>query len=378
MPPIHVLVKPVSSACNMCCTYCFYRDVSSRRERAVQGTMTMETAEKLLASLCEYAEGSCTIAFQGGEPTLVGLDFYKEFIRRERAYARPGLRFHHAIQTNGYDIDEMWAEFFAQNEFLVGLSLDGPPKLHNVNRKDRGGKGTCERILRTAQLFDTYKVAYNILCVLTRKNARSIQQIYQFFKRQGFRWLQFIPCLEPLGQQRGQESYHLSNQDYAQCLVTLFDLWYRDLKRGHDISIRHFDNWLSIFLGQEPEACSMRGYCSRQVVIEGDGSIYPCDFYATDEWRMGRVGERPLREVLESEKWTRFLELSRTLPEACGKCEYYFLCRNGCHRERTADGQAEDRGLYYYCPAHRHFFEKRGRNLYEAAQYIAVAERRRM
>ena len=373
MPPINVLVKPVSSACNMRCTYCFYRDVSSHRETAFQEILTMDTAEKILAALSEYAEGSCTIAFQGGEPTLIGLDFYQEFMEREKIYTRPGLQFHHAIQTNGYCIDEKWARFFAENKFLVGLSFDGPSKLHNANRRGADGKETYSRALHAAQLLEKCAVTYNILCVLTGKNARSIQQIYQFFKRQGFQWLQFIPCLEPLGQRRGEESYHLSSQVYGQCLVTLFDLWYQDLKSGRYISIRHFDNWLSMLMGREAEACSMRGRCSNQIVIEADGSIYPCDFYATDEWRMGAIGERPLGELLESAEWKRFLQLSDCLPEECRRCDYYFLCRNGCRRDRSWNEQGEY-GKLYYCQAHRYFFEKRGTDLYRAARHLAGRE----
>ena len=203
MPAVNVLIKPASSACNMACAYCFYRDVAEHREHAFEGMLSLERMEQVIAAAMEYAEGICSFAFQGGEPTLAGLEFYRSVVELQKKYARPGVRIHNAIQTNGYCIDEAWAAFLAENHFLVGLSLDGPAELHNLNRKDRAGKGTFNRVMHAAKLFDRYHVEYNILCVVTGKNARSIGQIYHFYQKQGFHWLQFIPCLEPLDSQRG-------------------------------------------------------------------------------------------------------------------------------------------------------------------------------
>ncbi len=369
MPPVNVLMKPASSLCNMRCSYCFYRDVSGHRRRALACMLTSERLEQILSSALEYAEGSCTFAFQGGEPTLAGLEFYQKFVELEKRYARPEVQVRHIIQTNGYCMDKEWAGFFAQNHFLVGLSLDGPPKLHNRNRRDEGGSGTHHRVLHSVQLLEDRRVPYNILCVLTGQNARSIQQIYQFFRRRRFQWLQFIPCLEPLGQLRGREPYHLSNEVYGQCLVTLFDLWHQDLKRGHYVSVRHFDNWMSILMGQEAEACGMQGRCAAQFVIEGDGGVYPCDFYACDQWRVGTVGEQSFQEMLDSPTWQKFLRMSHKIPDMCVRCRYYYLCRNGCRRDRLATAGGE-LGRMYYCQAYQYFFSRREKELYEAAQLL--------
>lgn len=366
MPPVNILIKPASSACDMNCTYCFYRDVARNRENAFEGMLSLEAMERLVRAAMDYAEGTCTFAFQGGEPTLAGLDFYREVLALQKRYAKPGTAVRNTIQTNGYRIDAEWARFFAQERFLVGLSLDGPADLHNLNRRDGQGKGTFNRVLRAAKLFDKHGVEYNVLCVLTGKNARSIGQIYSFYKKQGFRWLQFIPCLEPLGEEPGGERYHLSCGEYGESLIRLFDLWLRDLERGEYIHIRQLDNWLTILLGGRPEACDMTGRCSVQLVVEGDGGVYPCDFYVLDRWRLGTVGEASFAQMLESEAARQFVEASLAVPEECGGCPAYFLCRNGCRRTRLVrpDGAV---GLSRYCGAYRRFFAERGEALLRAA-----------
>ncbi len=369
MPPVNILIKPASSACNMACAYCFYRDVASNRGTAFEGMLSLETMATVIRSAFEYADHLCSFTFQGGEPTLRGLDFFREVVKLQKACNTRGLRVVNSIQTNGLAIDEEWAAFLAENQFLVGLSLDGPSDLHNLNRIDTAGKGTFSRVLHAAQLFDRYHVEYNVLCVVTGRNARSIEKIYRFYKRQGFRYLQFIPCLEPLGQERGQEAYHLSTAEYGQFLIRLFDLWLDDFRKGEYISIRHLDNWLFMLLGQPPEACNMAGQCSIQFVVEGDGGVYPCDFYVLDEWRMGTIGQTPLADMASGPVAQRFIAQSLPRPDACQSCPYVSLCRNGCRRDRAVlpDGTS---GLNQYCEAYQTFFSQRGRQLGEALALV--------
>ena len=155
MPPINIMIKPASSACNMACSYCFYRDVAAHREQAFEGMISLEDMEQVVRAGMEYAEHICSFAFQGGEPTLAGLDFYRRVVELQKKYARPGVAVHNAIQINGYLIDEEWAAFFAENHFLVGLSLDGPAELHNLNRLDAAGEGTFNRVLRAAHIMES-------------------------------------------------------------------------------------------------------------------------------------------------------------------------------------------------------------------------------
>lgn len=370
MPPINILIKPASSACNMACKYCFYRDVAEHREQAFEGMLSLQKMERVIRAGMEYADHSCSFAFQGGEPTLAGLDFYRGVVELEKKYARSGVEIHNAIQTNGMLIDEEWAAFLAENRFLVGLSLDGPAELHNLNRLDTVGEGTFNRVMRTARLMEKHRVEFNILCVVTGRNARSVEKIYRFYRRQGFRWLQFIPCLDSLEQQRGEEKYHLSAENYGDFLIRLFDLWYEDLQRGEYISVRHLDNWLSILLGGQPEACSMTGQCAVQFVVEGDGGVYPCDFYVLDEWRMGTVGESSFAEMQRGEVAAWFIQASLRVPNKCRRCRWYGLCRNGCRRNRMTllDGEV-DRNCY--CEAYQRFFSQREKQLMQAARLLA-------
>lgn len=369
MPSVNVLIKPASSACNMNCTYCFYRDEASKRERSFEGMLSLEAMERVIVSAMDYADRICSFTFQGGEPTLAGLDFFRGVMELEKKHRKPGVEIRNAIQTNGYALGEEWARFFAENHFLVGLSLDGPADLHNLNRRDHEGKGTFNKVLQTAKLFDRYQVEYNVLCVLTGKNARSIERIYHFYQKQGFGWLQFIPCLDPLGEERGNTGYHLSVREYEEFLVRIFDLWFENFKKGRYVSIRHLDNWLSMLLGERPEACNMAGRCSVQFVVEGDGGVYPCDFYVLDEWRMGTVGEKSFAELQEGAVARKFVRESLEIPGPCKTCRFYGLCRNGCRRDRLS--RAEDQsGLNYYCAAYHGFFTRRGQQLEEAARMV--------
>lgn len=375
MPPVSVLVKPASSACDMRCSYCFYRDVSGHREHAFEGMLSLTDMEKVIVAAMEYAEGYCSFAFQGGEPTLAGLDFFRKAVELEKKHCKPGMAVYNSIQTNGLSLDEPWAGFLAEEHFLVGLSLDGPPELHDRNRKDNRDKGTCDRVVKAARLLERFGVEFNILCVLTGQNARAVQRIYNFYKKQGFQYLQFIPCLEPLDRERGGEGYHLSPEDYGEFLLRIFDLWLQDLRKGSYISIRHLDNWLSILLGEPPEACSSMGCCSVQFVVEGDGSVYPCDFYVLDEWRLGTVGERPFAQMAQSEAARRFVEASRHIPEECRACPVYPVCRNGCRRGRlvTTEGII---GGNYYCKSYKRFFTERKEELREAIGLVLELRRR--
>ena len=251
MPPLSVLIKPASSACNMNCSYCFYKDVAANRERGFAGYMTMDTLEKLIASALDYADRDCTFLFQGGEPTLAGLGFYRAVLELERKYAKKDVRVFNAIQTNGYLIDEQWAEFLASNGFLVGLSLDGPADVHNGCRKDLAGKDTFNRVMNAAHLLDRAGAEYNILSVVTVQSAKRAESIYNFFKKHRFKWLQFIPCLEPLNSGRDGDVHSMKPDEYGRFLIRIFDLWYADLLKGQYVSIRHIDN-LSLIHISEP------------------------------------------------------------------------------------------------------------------------------
>lgn len=350
MPPVNLLIKPASSACNMNCSYCFYDAIARQRETAFMGILSEELLERVVEQAFAYAEQYCGFAFQGGEPTLAGLAFFERAMELQKKHNSRNIRVLNAIQTNGYVIDDEWAAFFAKNNFLVGLSLDGSAQTHNANRVDRAGEPTFNRVMHAANALKKHGAEFNILSVVTGKNARGIEKTYNFFKKNGFFYLQFIPCLEPLELTRGTLPYHLSTEGYASFLKRLFDLWYADYQRGEYVSIRHIDNLAAIARRGEPEACNMRGHCTLQFVVEGDGSVYPCDFFVFDEYRLGNIRTDTLAGMAQSDAARRFLASSKQLPEECGQCKYLYFCRNGCARDRVANKN-------YYCAAYRDYFE---------------------
>ena len=291
MPPLNLLIKPSSGMCSLNCTYCFYHDLMSKREVPSYGFMSEETSRALIRKALAYATGQCSFGFQGGEPTMIGLDFYQTFVELVKEYNHKNLEISYFIQTNGYLLSEEWVRFLADNHFLIGISLDGTIHTHNRYRKNYDGKGSFDQVMDTIGLCNRYKAEYNILTVVNKATARSVRKVYQFYRRQDFRYLQFIPCLDPLGSEKGKEEYSLLPEEYGRFLCKLFDLWYDDYCHGHLISIRNFDNYLGMLKGYPPEACDMRGQCSIQHVVEADGSIYPCDFYVLDQWKLGNIRE---------------------------------------------------------------------------------------
>ena len=296
--------------------------------------MNEDVIEVIVKKALEYADHICTFAFQGGEPTLSGLDYYKRLIELEKKHNIKKIRINNTIQTNGIAINEKWARFLAENSFLVGISIDGPKDIHDNNRIDMKNDGSFNRVMNTVALFNKYKVEYNILSVVTENMARHASKVYSLFKKKKFRYLQFIPCLDPLNEQRGVNEYSLSPERYASFLKQLFDHWYEDVMKGNMISIRYFDNLVWMFMGNRAEACGMMGECQCQFVIEADGGVYPCDFYVYDEWLLGNIKDTGFDELKNSDKSIHFINASKHVDSVCKECKWSYLCRGGCRRDR--------------------------------------------
>ncbi|MDR1157763.1 MAG: anaerobic sulfatase maturase [Oscillospiraceae bacterium] len=356
MKCLSLLIKPVSGNCNLRCRYCFYTDVVSLRKEKGAGMMSLETLERLVYKALSESTQMCVFGFQGGEPTLAGIDFYRELIRFEKQYNTNRVSIRHSLQTNGLLLDSEWCAFLAENKFLTGLSMDGPKFLHDVLRVDGDESGTHSRCLQAARLLTKHKAEFNILTVVTRHLAAHPGKVYQYYKRQGFRHLQFIPCLERLEETDDSHTYSPDNKRCGYFLHRLFDLWYEDFEKGDYYSIRNFDNFIYILAGYPPENCAASGLCSVSPLVEADGSVYPCDFYALDPYRMGSVYTHSFADMLSGDIAMSFIAPSRAIHPACKTCSYYPVCRNGCRRERIhdADGQL---GQNRYCAAYRQFFQ---------------------
>lgn len=355
MPPLNIMLKPASGSCNMRCKYCFYADETKHRDIPLYGMMKLDTLEAIVQKSLVYAEGSCTIGFQGGEPTLRGLDFFKKLIEFQEKYNIKKIQINNAIQTNGILIDQQWAEFFHENNFLVGLSIDGTKDVHDLNRHDAQGKGTFNRVLKAAQILSKYQVEYNILTVVTAQTARNINKIYNFFMKNGLVYQQYIPCLDSFGEVRGDNPYSLTPERYSMFLKQLFDAWYEDVKAGKFVYIRYFENIAGMVMGYPPESCGLAGQCSNQNVIEADGSVYPCDFYMLDEYRLGNLNTDSFEDIEKKRGEIGFIAESAKMDAECVSCEWNWICRGGCRRDRQTDhvGPLEKN---YFCAAYKEFF----------------------
>ena len=346
MADFSTLIKPASSLCNMRCKYCFYEDETSLRSTPCYGVMSRETAEKIIDRAYEFTQnGTVGFAFQGGEPTVAGLDYFTHFISYAKEKRPEKVKLNFSIQTNGLLINENWCKLLSENNFLVGLSMDGPRDINDFSRVDASGDGTFDRVMKTARLFKKHKVDFNILTVLTKQAARHPTQLWSFYKKNGFDFVQIIPCLAPLENPNEKFPYTLTPRDYADFLKTFFRIWSDELAKGNYISMRLFDNLVRMAMGQMPEMCGMMGSCSAQFVIEADGGVYPCDFYVLDEYKCGNVHESSFNEIGESQKVKSFLIQSLQKPSKCGGCKFFGICRGGCRRYREFYSLEKN-----YCP----------------------------
>lgn len=356
MSQINLLIKPASSNCNMRCKYCFYKDEAEHRTQASMGTMKINTAEKLIEQAFDAAgkQGSVSIIFQGGEPTLAGIEFFEQFVKVAGEKNIYHQTVSYAIQTNGYAVDTKWTEFFSKNHFLVGISVDGDKTLHDEFRVDVAGKGTWNRIQKNIHQLQAAGVECNLLCVVTKRCAKSAVKTYHALKKTGIKFLQFIPCLDPIGEERGQLPWSLTPDDYGNFLCTLFDEWYRDWQQGNYTSIRLFDDYVHLAMGVPPSTCATSGRCGAYYVVEANGSVYPCDFYVLDQWKLGDIHQTPLKDLGQSNLAARFLCEGLKKPIECENCRWKYLCFGGCKRDYYLTENEDIRN--YYCEAFKHFF----------------------
>ena len=350
MRNLSLLVKPASGLCNLHCGYCFYRAAGAERENRI---MPPETADALIGRIAAFRPAALSVMFQGGEPTLAGLDFFRFFVAKVKQSVSCPVSF--ALQTNGLLLDGAWAAFLKENNFLVGVSLDGDRRTNDRYRRTRAGESVLPQVLRAVSLLRQYGVDFNILSVVDDANAADIERTWRYFRKHGFRFLQFIPCIDE------GEGIGLSPENCEAFLKRSFDLWYRELTAGAYISVRHIDNYVGILMGRPPENCAMCGICGNYFVVEADGAVYPCDFYCKEAYRLGSVFDAD--PFGGGEKQRRFIEGSTIIHEHCRSCRYYALCRGGCRRDRT-----EDLTENKYCAAYRHFFAYAGERMQKAAE----------
>lgn len=380
MKSLQLLIKPASSLCDLKCKYCFYHDLANHQALSPK-IMSVETLELTIKRASEYFANApkgepsyLSILFQGGEPTLAGIDYFKQAIAFQKQYFAhlPQVQISNAIQTNGCKLDDDLVSFLVAHDFFFGISLDGPKALHDAMRIHRNGTGSYDEVRAGITKLQTFGAQFNVLCVLTDLNALNIKSVYEHFKELGFYNHQYIACLDPfelLGQHSNESSKEhqlfLSEQAYSQFLINIFDLWYQDLiERGTYISIRHIENYLALLLNMSINSCNMTGVCQIQNVVESSGKIYPCDFYAHDDYELGNLTDHNFEYLQTNSKARTFIEQSYQLPDSCKSCSYLSLCRNGCYRERL-------NGKNIHCAAFKAFFAARLDKLKHAAAHLS-------
>ena len=333
MKYLSFLIKPSSSLCNLRCTYCFYQDVSKRRQVKSYGIMKKEVMEKVIERAFEAIDdnGVLNFAFQGGEPMLSGIEFFQQFASyvEER---KTGQTVYYSIQTNGVLINDEWASFFAKKGFLVGVSLDGYESNTNYFRKDEKGNGVYGKIMDGIGILKKHQVPFNILTVLTNRLAKHPDAFYSFIKDQEFPFVQCIPCL---GELEGDFGFQLEKERYFSFYKRVYDLWLNDYIKGEYRSIYLFDNLLLMLCDRPPQQCGMLGFCSVQFVIESNGNVYPCDFYVLDEYYCGNLLEDKIEDILKNTNLQRFIKEEKKHYTVCDTCPFWKICRGGCKRQNV-------------------------------------------
>ena len=341
------MIKPASALCNLRCKYCFYEDVSKRRSDDCFGVMEQDTANRILDNVFDSLDekDAVSFVFQGGEPTLAGLSFFRDFVLAVQRRNR-GVKVSYSLQTNGTLISDEWCVFLKKYDFLVGLSLDIIPKIHNEYRVDALGYGSFGAVSDARALFEKYGVEYNVVAVLTNELSKHSEEVWDYLEKEDIKFVQFIPCL---GRMDGEKSpFQLEPVGFARFYTKLFMLWRACLMQGKYRSVKLFDDLMGLLMYGTESACGLTGKCSPQIVVESDGRVFPCDFYALDEYCVGNlVGER-LETVYNNAVKATIFAKAQKLPDICGNCLYLKICHGGCRRMREEVCGAADADVCGY------------------------------
>lgn len=349
-----ILIKPASAVCNLDCSYCFYldRDADPYKELPAR-RMSFDTLERLVDTYLFYSYPNATFAFQGGEPTLAGLDFFRKLTELQKQFGRDGQAVSNAMQTNGILLDKDWCQLFREYQWLIGISIDGPEQVNDLYRFNKAGHGTWKRVMQGIEVMQKEKVEFNVLCVLSQANVRQPKETYRFFRRQGLDYLQFIPLAE-FDADGSPMPFTISPEEYGRFLCEVFELWWPERRK---VRIRFFDNLAEAIAGQKPGSCTLHETCDSYVVVEYNGDVYPCDFFVEREWKLGNVNLDSFSEIARRQKRYGFAAKKTLAHAECQVCEYQAICHGGCPKTRHGPHRRfED--LDYFCQAYKMIFAR--------------------
>lgn len=369
----HVMAKPSSSVCNLDCSYCFYLEKEHLYpERKKNWKMSDETLEIYVKQYIE-AQGTEDIEFawQGGEPTLLGIDFFKKAISLQNKYKK-NHRVFNAFQTNGILLNDEWCQFFKENNFLIGLSIDGPQELHDTYRVNRSGKPSHNKVKDAVKLLKKHGVEFNTLTVINDKNVKHPVRVYEYLKSIGSTYMQFIPLVERKATEATEEGLYLIQPDfqyeanvipmsvkpseYGDFLNDIFDCWIKkDVGR---IFVNMFDTTLATWCNHPASLCVFSETCGHALVLEANGDTYNCDHFVYPEHLLGNIHNTNIRDMNQSEQAVNFgLEKKTKLTEQCKKCEFLFACNGGCPKHRFITSEAGQPGHNYFCEGFAKYFK---------------------
>jgi uncharacterized protein len=384
--PFQVMAKPIGPRCNLDCAYCYYLEKEDLYPEERGFRMTDAVLERLIAdTMASQRTPEILFAWQGGEPTLLGLDFFRRVVALQERLCPPGRTVTNALQTNGTLIDADWAEFLCRHRFLVGVSIDGPRELHDRYRTDRRQRPTFEKVMQGIELLKEHGVDFNALVVVHRHNVRHPGQVYRFLKEIGVEFMQFIPVVERKDASGALAEPPTPDQDeppvrvtpwsvtpeaYGKFLCRVFDRWLQgDVGR---VFVQLFDVQLMLWMGGPAQLCWFAETCGDALALEHNGDLYACDHYVYPGYRLGNILDTSLADLARSPVQRRFGQQKRDgLPGTCRKCEYRFACNGGCPKHRflaTTDGEP---GLNYFCAAYKRFFAHAGPQLRTMADLAA-------
>jgi uncharacterized protein len=372
----NIIVKPIGPVCNLDCQYCFYKEKNALFPEDHNYRMPDEILEEFIRTYIESQPLSpVSFVWQGGEPTLLGLDFFRKAVRLQKKYAQ-NKQIINSLQTNGTLLDIAWCEFLAQNNFLVGISIDGPEDIHNVYRVDGKGRPTFDAVMRGLDHLKKHHVEFNALCCVAKHNEEKPLEVFRFFKEQGIRYIQFIPVVErqpnntsaQLGFQLAAPldtgpdissakvtQWSVSPAAYGDFLVKIFDQWVRS--DVGSVFIMNFEWALSCFVTGNPYACTFSENCGRCLVFEHNGDVYSCDHYVYPDYRLGNILNTNLKKMAESDKQLRFgRDKQSTLPAQCRNCVVLFACHGDCPKHRFIKLSDDQSKVSYLCESYKRFF----------------------
>ncbi|MCP4168389.1 MAG: anaerobic sulfatase maturase [Chloroflexi bacterium] len=370
-PAFHMLAKPTGAICNLDCAYCFFLDKEVFYPDS-KFRMSDDVLELYIRQLVEsHQTEQVTIAWQGGEPTLMGLDFYRRVMALAESYRRPGMAFEHTMQTNGTLLDDEWCEFYKEHNFLIGISIDGPSQLHDIYRVDKGGAPTLDKVMRGLRLLQKHDVEYNVLTTVNRVNADYPLEVYRFLRDEvKTDWMQFIPVVERInedGLTLYQEGTDVSDrsvlpEQFGRFLSAIYDEWVRN--DVGTVFVQTFEAALRNWLGMDASGmCVFNKTCGTGLAIEHNGDLYSCDHFVEPDYYLGNILDKHMIELVASPQQIKFgQDKLDTLPTYCMECDVRFACHGECPKNRfitTPDGEASpggEVGLNYLCAGFKHLF----------------------